>query len=112
MSGNQYRYTVEKLTTALSVLVSHPGDARERLNDAFFNLRMLQSRDFPPHLQNKWKWVMKEMTKFGALRDHEGVVWRESVENTMRRIRKKTASKIIKEIYDLYWEVSENEQYL
>ncbi len=30
----------------------------------------------------------------------------------MRRIRKQTASKIIKEIYELYWEISQNERYL
>ncbi len=112
MSGNRYSYTVEKLTTALSVLVSHPGDARERLNDAFLCFNTLQDKDFPPDLQKKWQWVMIEMTKFGPLLDHKGAVWRGSVENTMRRIQKRTASKIIKVIYELYWKVSENEQYL
>ena len=112
MSNNPYDYTVEKLTTAISILVSHPGDARKRLSDAFSAFHVLQERDFPPELQEKWAWVIKEMTKYGPLVDHKGEPWRGSVENTMSRIQNRTASKIIKVIYELYWAVSENEQYL
>lgn len=112
MSENPYSYTVEKLTTAISILVSHPGDSRERLNDAFLSFHTLQERDFPPELQKKWVWVMKEMTKFNPILDHKGEPLRGSVENTMRRIQKRTASKIIKVLYELYWAVSENEEYL
>jgi hypothetical protein len=112
MNSNRYDYTVEKLTTAISVFVLHPGDARARLNDAFLSFHTLQDKDFPPHLLKKWQWVMFEITKFGPLLNHKGDVWRGSVEHTMSRIHNKTASKIIKVIYELYWEVSENEQYL
>ena len=111
MIDNPYTYTVEKLTTALSVIVSHPGDARERLNDAFLCFHTLQERDFPPNLQEKWRQIIKEMTKYGPLLNHKGEAYRGSVENTMHHIRKRTASKIIKEIYKLYWAVSENEEY-
>lgn len=102
MTVNCYGYTVEKLTTALSVLVSHPGDARERLNAAFLGFHALSEKDFPPKLQKKWQWVMMEMTKFGPLLDHNGKVWRGSVESTMRRIKNRTDSNIIKVIYELY----------
>jgi hypothetical protein len=112
MDGNRYSYAVQKLTTALSILVAHTGDARKRLNVAYLSFHTLQERDFPPPLQKKWRWVMKELTKFGPLLDYEGRPWRGSVGNTTRRIRNSTASKIIKVIYELYWEVSENEQYL
>lgn len=54
---------------------------------------------------------MKEMTKFGPMLDQNGGLLRGSVENTMRRIHKQTASKIIKVLYELYWAVSENEEY-
>lgn len=108
---NPYHYTVEKLTTTLECLITHPGDARERLTAAFLALHTLSEKDFPPEHRKKWRWVMKELTKFGPLLDYKGDVWRGSVENTMRRVRKQTASRIIKAIYELYWVVSENEQY-
>lgn len=106
-----YSYTLEKLTQAMAVLTIHHGDARERLNAAFLNFHTLKQEDFPKHLQKKWKWVIKEITKFGPLLDHEGKVWRGSVENTLRRIRKKSASKIIAVIHQIYWEISDNKQY-
>ena len=112
MAANRYGYTVEKLTTALAVLVSHPGDARARLGSAFLCLHTHTEKDFPQELQGKWRWILKEMTKFGPLLDHNGQAWRGSVENTMHRIKNRTASKIIEEIYALYWDVSENQQYL
>jgi len=34
------------------------------------------------------------------------------VKNTMRHMHNKTASKIAKKIYALYWAVSENKQYM
>lgn len=55
---------------------------------------------------------MTELTKFGPIFDYKGNVRVGSVDNTMKRIKKKTASNIIKVIYELYWLVSENEQYL
>jgi len=95
----------------LAVLTIHHGDARERLNAAFFNFHTLNHEDFPKHLQKKWQWVIKEITKLGPLLDSEGKIWRGSVENTLRRIRKRTASKIIAVIYQIYWEISDNKQY-
>lgn len=111
MHNNQYGYAVEKLTSAIAVLISHPGDARARLYSAFLTFHTLQERDFPPHLVKKWQWIIKELTKFGPLVDLNGKVWRGSVEHTMSRIRNSTASKIIKMINELYWELSENVPY-
>lgn len=111
MSENLHDYAVEKLTNAVLILISHPGDARQRLGDAFLSIQTLQASDFPPGLQGQWLWVVKEMTKFGPVIDYNGEAVRGAVENTMRRIRNRTASKIIKVINDLYWAVSHNEQY-
>ena len=111
MAINPYSYTVEKLTAALESLATHPGDARERLGSAFLIFHTLTEKDFPPEYQEKWKWVMDKITKSGPILDYKGDVWRGSVENTMRRIKNKTASKILKVIYELYWVVSENKQY-
>lgn len=111
-SMKKHNYAVEKLTTALSVLASHPGDARERLGAAFLVFHTLSEKDFPAGLQARWRWVLEQINKLGPVLDHKGTVLQGSAEHTMRRIRKQTASKIIKEIYELYWEISQNERYL
>ena len=54
---------------------------------------------------------MNELTKYGPLLNHKGEVRIGSVDNTMRKIRKATGSKIAKKIYELYWAVSENQLY-
>ena len=108
---NPYYYTVEKLTSAIECLATHPGDARERVAAAFLSFHTLREEDFPPQCRKDWKWVINELTRFGPLLDHKGEVSRGSVENTVRRARNSTASKIAKKIYELYWVVSENQQY-
>lgn len=112
MPQSRYHYTVEKLTSAVDCLVTHPGDVRERLTCAFLSFHTLNENDFPPELRADWRWVMKELTKFGPLLNHKGEVWIGSVENTMRRVRKATGVKIAKKLYELYWAVSKNKPYL
>jgi hypothetical protein len=112
MPTNRYSYTVEKLTSAIDCLVTHPGDVRERLTCAYLGFHTLTENDFPPNLRADWRWVMKELTKFGEQRNHKGEVRIGSVENTMQRVRKATGVKISKKIYALYWAVSENTRYL
>lgn len=111
MPLHQYHYAVEKLSVAVECLATHPGDVRERLLFAFLDFPALKEKDFPPELQDDWHWVMKELRKFGPLRTPDGKVRVGSVENTMRKIRKATGSKIAKKIYQLYWAVSENDPY-
>jgi len=55
---------------------------------------------------------MKELTKFGPLLDYKGEPWRGSVENTMKKVRNRTGVKIAEAIYDLYWSLSENTEYV
>lgn len=104
-------YIVEKLTDAIGVLVKHPGDARARLNAAFTTFHTLQAEDFPPPLQEKFRNVVQSMRKAGPLVRCDGEIVRSDVENTMRRIRNRTASNLIGEIYDIYWAVSSNQRY-
>jgi hypothetical protein len=107
-----YGYAIEKLTTALECLATHRGEVRERLMAAFLIFHALEEKDFPPKYQHKWTWIIKELTKYGPEQDCTGEVWRGSVKNTMRRIHRSTASKIAKEIYELYWNISANKPYL
>lgn len=105
--SSPYWYTVEKLGGAVRCLATHPGDARVRLSCAYVGFHTLTDKDFPSDLQADWRWVMKEITKFGPQRNHLGKVYIGSVDNTMRRIRKATGAKIATKIYELYWAISE-----
>jgi len=111
-SCRRHAYAVEKLATAIRCLATHPGDVRERLIAAHLCFHTLQERDFPPEHIEKWKSVMKELTKFGPLLDYKGEPWRGSVENTMKKVRNRTGVKIAEAIYDLYWSLSENTEYV
>ena len=109
--NNKYHHAVEKLTDTLKCLATHHGDARERIVAAYFSFGHLQAKEFPEEYRKDWAWIKKEITKFGPLTDYKGDVWRSNVENTMKNVRKATASRIAKKLYELYWAVSENKQY-
>ncbi len=108
---NQHTYAVEKLADALRCLATLPGDVRERLVVAHQCFHTLQERDFPLHLHKDWRWVNQQLTRYGPVLDYKGEVREGSVQHTMRRIRNSTGSKIAKKIYEIYWAVSENNQY-
>ncbi len=111
MEVASYCYAVEKLTNTLECLATHPGDARERLTSAYLTFHTLNEDNFPQKYQKKWKSIKTEITKFGPPPDYKSIPRQGSVENTMSRIRKNTAAKIAKEIYELYWAVSKNKRY-
>lgn len=104
-------YTVEKLTLALETLATHPGDVRRRLSVVYWQIHTLEERDFPSEVRLDWLWVMKQMTKYGPLIDESEFVIRDAVENTMRRSRNSSATKIAHRLYSLYWAVSQNTAY-
>jgi hypothetical protein len=110
-ANNKYCHAVEKLTDTLKCLATHPGDARERIAAAYFSFGHLQAEEFPKKYRKDWAWIEKEITKFGPFTVYKGKVWRNSVENTMKNVRKATASKVAKKLYELYWAVSANKQY-
>jgi hypothetical protein len=111
VANNIYCHAVEKLTDTLKCLATHPGDARERIAAAYFSFGHLRAEEFPEQCRKDWAWIKKESTKFDPLFDYKGDVWRSGVENTMKNVRKSTASKIAKKLYELYWAVSKNQQY-
>jgi hypothetical protein len=99
---------IEKLATALHILVTGRGDARERVEDAVFACHTLRVRDFPEKLQKHWRWIEHETTKFGPYRDKSGQILTGSVRNTISKRKNSTASKIAKRFWDLYWAMSDN----
>jgi len=112
MEGNPYSYAVEKLTTAVGCLATHPGDARHRIIAASSVFDVVRASDLPPHLREKWCGVLTEATKSGPILKGNGEVFRSSVENTMYRRKNSTASKLAKAIYEIYWDISRNQRYL
>jgi hypothetical protein len=109
--NNKCDHAVEKLTDTLKCLATHPGDARERIVAAYCSFGHLRAEEFPEECRKDWNWIKEEITKFGPFTDSRGKVWRSSVENTMKTVRKATASKVAKKLYELYWVVSANRQY-
>jgi hypothetical protein len=109
---NKYSYAVEKLTNVLECLATHPGDARERVTSAYLSLIRLRVEQLPEKCRRDFEWIKKEATKFGPITDDRGHVWRGSVENTMKTVRRSTGAKIAKKLYALYWAVTENTPYV
>lgn len=108
---NNYYHAVEKLTDTLECLATHPGDVRERIFAAYSAFGHLTAEELPEKCRNDWDRIMKQIHKFDPLTDHKGEIYMGSVENTMKSVRKTTASKIAKKLYEIYWIVSENKQY-
>lgn len=104
-------YTIEKLTNALKILATHPGDARKRMIVAYLAIRSLNECDFPVIHRAEWNAIIAELTKHPPECDANGNVLRSSVERTMTSRTNRTAAKIAERLYDLYWAISENRQY-
>jgi hypothetical protein len=100
-------YAREKLFVAIETMATGPGDVRERLVDAFMSFHTLREDDFPIELQEDWKWVIGQLTRFGPVLDHNGEIYKGSVEHTMQRIRRGTGSKIAKRILQLYYKLED-----
>ena len=109
---NQHTYAIEKLTNALRCLATLPGDVRTRLTVAHQCFHTLQELDFPSHLHKDWRWITQQLTRYGPVLDDKGEVRQGSVQHTMRRIRNSTGCKIANKIYEIYWAISENTQYV
>ena len=107
MPLNQYLYINEKLGQAVHSLAILPGDVRNRLRFAFLDFHPLRESDFPPGLKKDWKWIMKQLTRFGPIYNYKGDVVVGSVDNTMRRIKNSTGVKIARRIYDLKIKIEE-----
>jgi hypothetical protein len=111
-SNSKSLYVARRLNNVLECLATEPGDIRERLATAYdADLRVLNESDIPSEHLGKWRWIMKELTKYGPLYN-----WNRtridvgSVPNTLSRVRNATGTKIAKAIYELYWAVSENDE--
>lgn len=109
MDQDPYWYTIEKLTSALKTLATHPGDARERVAAAYESCFTLQEDDFPPEQVKHWRKLMREFDRFPPITGPNGKVYMGSAEVWTKKVRKQTGAKMAKLLWDLYWSVTNNE---
>ena len=102
---------LERVTEAVEALCVGKGDVRSRLMAATYLLVPLRDRDFPTELQNQFRKIMRDATKYdasdldrnfplyptGSWNDRQG-----RIEATMRRIRRSTGQSIARDIWSLY----------
>lgn len=93
-------YILEKLTEALYDLAIGEGDARSRINDAYFKFWHIKEGDFPAHLRKKREEVDCLLTR---LPGRKGYI----IPDNLVKMKNKTASKIAKLILELYLEIEE-----
>jgi hypothetical protein len=105
-----FYYANEKLSNAVRILATHPGDARARLKNAYFECNPLDKADFPEELQKVWLEIVYDLTKKGPIyKEWNGELWKGSLENTLEHMYNKSASKIARKVYDLYKDLSKYE---
>jgi len=84
--ANHSGYALEKLSSAIHYLTVGEGDVRQRLRSAYREFSAVSETDFPPRLQDDWKWIMAQLTQYGT------------IEDTLSRIRNSTGVKIVQRI--------------
>ena len=94
---------VERLYLAVLHLSVGKGDVRSRLITVGDDLFPLLETDFPEELQDDFKWVQMQMTKY----ESKYPQFSGDVEVTMRRIKNSTGQKIAEKIFEIYARVQE-----
>jgi hypothetical protein len=86
------QYAYSKVSDAVSILATHPGDVRKRLCAAYSTFCEAPPEMLPPHIRSELEWVHEQLNRFPA-RYGEG-----TLHATLRRIRNSTGVKIAKRI--------------
>lgn len=83
-------------------LVIGEGDIKERLLSSKRYFYLLKStKGLPVYLKDDWQFVIDNLTKYGPIMVKDTVM-EDPILNTVKRIRKKTASKIAERIFKVY----------
>lgn len=98
-------YASQNMLKALYSLATGPGDVRERLLTAYGNFWVLNEDHFPEHLRADFRYVTKELNKFGPVYDHHGNMVNDAVKETLRRIKRSTGVKIAHKLVHLHFEL-------
>ena len=97
-------YLTKKFEQALYALATGEGDARSRLETAYYCFWTILIDDYPKSLRNKRRSINKLLTR---LKGREGYV----IADNLRKMKNKSASKICALILSLYFDLlQEREQ--
>ena len=100
MKTNDLLYLNEKLSNLIYYLLIGEENAKQRLKNNLLNFHRAFSLDFPLELETKKLNVIKQLTKFPKVYFADSLVMNE-YENTIHKIKNSSASKIIRDIYEL-----------
>ena len=92
-------YALQQLELAILDLATGAGDLRSRLKyiDSS-HLHVINEHAFPEELKQDWKNIKKALSKKGPVKDSEGEIFTGAVDNTLRGMKSKTATKIANDI--------------
>jgi len=100
-------YVDEKLGRALRYMTSAPGDARERLAEAYVEFHTLRQEHFPnKKLWKEYEWVLKMLNCKKFSPDDRYIAYVGTIKANTKSMKNKTASKIIQRLQKIYDEVS------
>lgn len=100
----KYEYAKNRISKAIFVLCTAPGDVRSRLLEANEVTSALNDNHFPDELLPLWRDIHEMLTKHGPATNFEGKMWDGAISNTLRKIRNSTGTKIAKKLYELHEE--------
>jgi len=103
----KYNYAKRLIDEATHELCTGPNDVRSRLKSAYEHIYVLNEKNFPDDLKDKWTNIHSELSKFGPWNNSEGKQIEGAIPHTLRRIKNSTGSKIANLIWELYEELKE-----
>ena len=86
------QYAYSKVSEAVNILATEPGDVRERLYSAYPCLSEASPELLPPNIRSELEWIRDQLTRYPSRYD-EG-----TLRATLSHIRNKTGVKIAKRI--------------
>ena len=93
-------YALGKLSNAVYVLATGPGNVRSRLGDAYEYISSVASSDLPEDLQQDLQWIKASVSKYEP-NDAEIRMGLRRLDATLGRIKNKTGVRIAQRIVEL-----------
>lgn len=92
---------LEALDRVVTVLATDTGVIKDRMKKAWKHV-YIADEDFPEELRPEWLAIRKELEKFGPRIAPDGAQTKDARQNTIRRIRSSTASRLASRILEFY----------
>lgn len=93
---------IEALNRVVTVLATDSAEIKIRMQKAWKSV-LINDDDFPDELRVEWLSIRKELEKYGPRMAPDGTQWKDARQNTLHRIRNRTASKLAARILDFYF---------